>query len=191
MFWDNFYQLCESHGKKPNPVAKSLGFSSASVTKWKNGTLPNLSAVIDIAEYFHVTVDELLYGLPCKCYRCGYDKNPSNATFCKVCGNILHNNFCSNPDCDADGRTPDGSQTLLSDDCEYCPYCGSESTYKQEGLFKNQPTSFISDEDAEWLSLIHQLPTEALYEFRGEIKGYLRRYEHESVAAEQPIRKAK
>lgn len=48
----------------------------------------------------------------------------------------------------------------------------------------------ISDEDAEWLSLIHQLPLEAQYEFRGEIKGYLKRLNEESVAADE-LRPAK
>lgn len=43
--------------------------------------------------------------------------------------------------------------------------------------------SAISREDKEWLSLIHQLPPEAQYEFRGEIKGYLRHL-NESVAAD-------
>lgn len=32
----------------------------------------------------------------------------------------------------------------------------------------------ICAEDIEWLNLIHQLPVEAQYEFRGEIKGYLK-----------------
>ncbi len=50
---------------------------------------------------------------------------------------------------------------------------------------KEQLSSNISTSDAEWLSLIHQLPIEAQYEFRGEIKGYLKRYEQESVAAER------
>ncbi|WP_283682745.1 helix-turn-helix domain-containing protein [Parablautia sp. Marseille-Q6255] len=39
--------------------------------------------------------------------------------------------------------------------------------------------------DSEWLSLIHKLPRDAQIEFRGEIKGYLKRYEQESVAAER------
>lgn len=39
----------------------------------------------------------------------------------------------------------------------------------------------ISQEDQEWLDLIHQLPTEKMYEFKGELKGYLR-YMEESAA---------
>ena len=60
MFWDNFYNLCVKKGIKPNPVAKELGISSASLTKWKNGTTPNSDALQKIAEYFDVSVDYLL-----------------------------------------------------------------------------------------------------------------------------------
>lgn len=36
------------------------------------------------------------------------------------------------------------------------------------------PSAPISEEDANWLDLIHQLPTEKQYEFRGELIGYLK-----------------
>lgn len=47
----------------------------------------------------------------------------------------------------------------------------------------------MSSEDIEWLSLIHQLPPEAQYEFRGELKGYIKRLNEESVAANSPLKK--
>ena len=47
----------------------------------------------------------------------------------------------------------------------------------------------LSFDDKEWLSLIHQLPPEAQYEFRGELKGYLKRLNEESVAADEPLKK--
>lgn len=56
-------------------------------------------------------------------------------------------------------------------------------------LGKESPS--ISKEDSEWLSLIHQLPRDAQLEFRGELKGYLKCLDKQSVAADQPIRKAK
>ncbi len=49
--------------------------------------------------------------------------------------------------------------------------------------------SLLSFDDKEWLSLIHQLPLEAQYEFRGEIKGYLKRLNEESVAADESLKK--
>ena len=47
----------------------------------------------------------------------------------------------------------------------------------------------ISDYDSEWLMLIHQLPIEIQYEFRGEIKGYLKSLNYESVTSDEPLRK--
>lgn len=60
MFWENFVRLCAEHNTKPNPVAKELGFSSGSVTDWKNGKKPRPTTVQKIADYFGVTVDDLL-----------------------------------------------------------------------------------------------------------------------------------
>lgn len=59
MFWDNFLSYCTKKGKSPNAVAKELGFSSGSVTAWKNGTNPRSSAVVKIANYFNVSVEDL------------------------------------------------------------------------------------------------------------------------------------
>lgn len=64
MFWNNFARLCEERGMKPNPAAAEIGFSSAAVTKWKNGTVPRGKALQQIAEYFGVSVSELLNDLP-------------------------------------------------------------------------------------------------------------------------------
>ena len=191
MFWDNFYALCLAHETKPNPVAKKLGFSSATVTKWKSGTSPNLNAAANIAEYFHVTIDELLYGLSSQCYRCGYDLNPSYASYCKKCGELLNDNFCTNPDCDADNRYDTTGATPLSVDCEYCPYCGSESRYKAEGLFDlpKGGSQIMSKNDKEWLSLIHQLPPDAQQEFRGEIKGYLKCLNGKNIKTDESLEK--
>lgn len=60
MFWEIFYDLCLKSGKKPNPIAKELGYSSATVTKWKHGTIPNGDTLREIANYFGVSVDYLL-----------------------------------------------------------------------------------------------------------------------------------
>ena len=60
MFWEIFSKLCSQRGKSPNAVAKELKISSGSVTNWKNGTIPNNSALLKLANYFNVTVDYLL-----------------------------------------------------------------------------------------------------------------------------------
>lgn len=198
MFWDNFYKLCLNKGSKPNPVAKELGISSATLTKWKDGTLPNLSTVIDIAEYFHITIDELVNGPSSKCSRCGYQNNASFATYCKKCGEILHNNFCTNESCDADGKNKSSGSTILPDDCEYCPYCGSESSYKREGVFdKIYPDTYrnivyrsenipISEKERDMFTLFNKLSLE------NKIKAQhymIELSEMESVAADKPLKK--
>lgn len=59
MFWNNFYQLCESKNLKPLNVVKELGIATGSITKWKNGTMPSMKNLEKIATYFGVSVDYL------------------------------------------------------------------------------------------------------------------------------------
>ena len=59
-FWTNYKNLCSSKGMKPNTVAKEMGISSATITNWKNGTIPNGKILIQLAEYFKCSVDYLL-----------------------------------------------------------------------------------------------------------------------------------
>lgn len=60
MFWNRFYSLCVENNTKPNPVAQSIGLSTAICTRWKNGSIPNGDILLKIAEYFDVSVDYLL-----------------------------------------------------------------------------------------------------------------------------------
>lgn len=60
MFWDIFYQLCEENNTKPNSVAKMIGVSSATCTKWKNGAVPNGETLLKLADCLNVSVDYLL-----------------------------------------------------------------------------------------------------------------------------------
>lgn len=60
MFWKNFRDLCDERKTYPNIVAKELGLSSGSVTAWKNGAKPRDTALQKIAEYFGVSVSELI-----------------------------------------------------------------------------------------------------------------------------------
>ena len=61
LFWNRFYDLCVKRGTKPNPVAKEIGISSGTLTKWKSaGTLPNGETLIKIADYLDCSVDYLL-----------------------------------------------------------------------------------------------------------------------------------
>lgn len=60
MFWTQYQLLCQRVGKSPNGVAKEIGLSSGTVTFWKNGKIPKSDTLKKIADYFGVTVDELL-----------------------------------------------------------------------------------------------------------------------------------
>ena len=60
MFWDNFLRLCEKANKSPNAVGADLGYSSGSITAWKQGRVPKWATVSKIADYFGVTTDYLL-----------------------------------------------------------------------------------------------------------------------------------
>jgi transcriptional regulator with XRE-family HTH domain len=60
VFWDNFTFYCTKSGTSPNAVGKKLGFSSGSITAWKNGTVPRSSAVVKIANYFGINVEDLI-----------------------------------------------------------------------------------------------------------------------------------
>lgn len=60
MFWENFVRECEKIEKYPSYVAEELGFNKSAVTSWKNGSLPRVASRKKIADYFGVTVEELM-----------------------------------------------------------------------------------------------------------------------------------
>lgn len=66
MFWDNFERLCREKGMKPTPAAAEIGFPSASVVKWRKGTIPRGTTLQKIADYFGVTVNDLLADTPAR-----------------------------------------------------------------------------------------------------------------------------
>lgn len=60
LFWERFYSLCSERKVKPNTVCAELGYSSATSTHWKNGTIPKGDVLLTLADYFHCSVDYLL-----------------------------------------------------------------------------------------------------------------------------------
>ena len=60
MFWKNYEALCRSVGSSPTAIALELGFSNASATKWKKGSIPNGTTLQKIADRFQVSVSYLL-----------------------------------------------------------------------------------------------------------------------------------
>lgn len=60
MFWSVLLELCKEKGVSPNHVAGEIGLSSASVTYWKNGSIPRSLTLSKLADYFDVTPEYLL-----------------------------------------------------------------------------------------------------------------------------------
>jgi transcriptional regulator with XRE-family HTH domain len=60
LFWDNFVIECAKKKKSPAAVAEELGFSNSMPTSWKNGSLPRMSSRKKLADYFGITVEELM-----------------------------------------------------------------------------------------------------------------------------------
>ena len=60
MFYDNFISYCNNVNKSPSAVASELGLSRASVNGWKHGKVPTDANKTRIAEYFGITVAELM-----------------------------------------------------------------------------------------------------------------------------------
>jgi transcriptional regulator with XRE-family HTH domain len=60
VFYDNYLRLCNSVGKTPSAVALEIGLTKPSVSRWKSGSMPTDATLKRIADYFGITVDELL-----------------------------------------------------------------------------------------------------------------------------------
>ena len=59
MFWQKYVELCEKNNVKPRAVASELNAAPATVTRWKNGSVPNRETLEKIANRFNVSVDYL------------------------------------------------------------------------------------------------------------------------------------
>ncbi len=60
MFYDNIYKICNDKGTTPTTVLKELGFSTGNVSKWKNGSVPNIDMCVAIAQKLDVSLDYLV-----------------------------------------------------------------------------------------------------------------------------------
>lgn len=60
MFFDTFSRLCSKAGVSTYRACTDIGLNRSAVAKWKNGSLPNGATAARLAEYFGVTVDQLL-----------------------------------------------------------------------------------------------------------------------------------
>lgn len=59
-FYQNYIQQCNKKGVSPSKAAIDAGTTKTSVNRWKNGSLPTDATIAKLADYFGVTVDELI-----------------------------------------------------------------------------------------------------------------------------------
>lgn len=64
MFSDNYIRLCKEKGVGVTVASQEIGFSANSGKKWSEGSVPRKTTQFKIAEYFGVTVDELMEDQP-------------------------------------------------------------------------------------------------------------------------------
>lgn len=61
MFYDNFLKLCNLKGISPTAAVVEMGFQKSVATRWKK-SIPTDANKLKIAEYFGISVEELMSG---------------------------------------------------------------------------------------------------------------------------------
>ena len=59
-FKDNFIKLCNKKGESPSAVCKNVGITAATFSCWTEESVPRKATLMRIADYFGITVDDLL-----------------------------------------------------------------------------------------------------------------------------------
>lgn len=59
-FYNNLLYLCQTHQISLRGLTSRLGIATSPVTKWKNGAWPDTKTLKKIADFFDITLDELL-----------------------------------------------------------------------------------------------------------------------------------
>lgn len=62
MFFDSLKVACAQRGTSPTSLLKKLGMSTSSVTSWKNGVVPQIKTVYQLAEALDIDPTVLLEG---------------------------------------------------------------------------------------------------------------------------------
>lgn len=60
MFYANFEKYCKLLGKSNSQVTKDIGLDPSSCSGWKKGSVPRNGTVQKLADYFGITVEELM-----------------------------------------------------------------------------------------------------------------------------------
>lgn len=59
-FYDNFIRLCNERKETPTAVSQAVGLDKSAASRWKRGALPRDPVTMRIADYFGVSVAELV-----------------------------------------------------------------------------------------------------------------------------------
>lgn len=57
---ENIKKLCDKNNIKITNLEKELGFGAGIISRWGNDADPSLSKIIQVADYFHVSIDEVV-----------------------------------------------------------------------------------------------------------------------------------
>lgn len=60
MFYDRFVELCAGKGVSPSRAVLDMGFSKSIITGWKKGAAPSDVNLMRIANYFGISVGDLM-----------------------------------------------------------------------------------------------------------------------------------
>lgn len=63
-FYENYVRLCNLAGKKPTAVAEEVGLTRATASRWSRGQVPTYPSLIKLADYFGISVGELVGATP-------------------------------------------------------------------------------------------------------------------------------
>lgn len=119
MFYDNLKEICKLKGITVSALLAEIGRASGNVGNWKVGRNPRIDIVQDMADYLHVSTDEIIYGVNNVPSRSEAPENaddllsklPANQK--KICSN-----FFQNPDVEwleIISRIPEDRQQLCKD----------------------------------------------------------------------------
>ena len=61
-FYETVNRICREKGTTATTVLKAIGASTGNVSKWKNGSIPNIDLALRFARYLGITLDYLVTG---------------------------------------------------------------------------------------------------------------------------------
>ena len=85
MFKKNFIRHCNRIGEPPTSVCQKIGLSATAFSKWNDDSIPRKATLQKFADYFGITVEELLTDEP----------SPSVGVNNGIIGNRNRNNVVS------------------------------------------------------------------------------------------------